>query len=79
MNAARHAHDARAEARSLRQLLERAVNLALAGQQLATSDLQGALALARITEFHAARTLTAIEREHERADITTPKEAAPCL
>ncbi len=68
MNTARHVADARADARRLREVIESLAILAGAGQLPAVSDLQAALALARITEFHAAR-----------AERSITEESLPCL
>lgn len=58
-----HVADARADARRLRQVLEELSNLAIAGQLPSASDMQAVLALARITEFHAARAERSITQE----------------
>lgn len=76
MNPARHAADARADARRLREVLERLTNLSLAGQTPSTSDMQTALALARITEFHTANAERSLE---PFSRSLTTQESTPCL
>lgn len=61
VNTARHIADARADARRLREVLEGLTNLSMAGQIPSASDLQTALALARITEFQTTRAARSME------------------
>lgn len=60
-NLAGNVADARADAGRLREVIETLSNLALAGQLPSASDMLAALALARITEFHAARAVRSLE------------------
>lgn len=74
VNAARHLADARADARRLREVLEGLTNLTLAGQSPSASDMQTALALARITEFQTTRAGRSMEDA-----VRAFEEPVPCL
>lgn len=76
MNAAIHIADARAEARCARMLIERVVGLVLAGQQPTQGDLQAALDVARITEFHAALAVRSLQGA---GHLAITEETLPCL
>lgn len=74
VNTARHVADARADARRLREVLEGLMNLSLAGQLPSVSDMQTALALARITEFQTTRAARSMEEA-----VRAFEEPMPCL
>lgn len=75
-NLAGHVSDARADARRMRQVIEDLSNLAIAGQLPSASDMQAALALARITEFHAALAVRSLE---DASHLVITEESMPCL
>ncbi len=77
MTAARRANDTRVEARRARELLEQLAARAAAGQAIEEREINHALQLVRITEYHAARTVLAFEQA--AGCTTTETEAAPCL
>jgi len=76
VNVAGHIANARADARRLRETIERLSNLAATGQLPSASDMQAALALARITEFHAAR---AVRSLRDAGHLVITEESTPCL
>lgn len=72
-NLRRRIADTSADARRLREVVER---MAGAAQPVAQSDLQALLALARITEFHAVRAARSVDDVDAIAFL---QESAPCL
>lgn len=79
MTAARHANDARVEAQRLRALLEQIHQRADAGQPIDKHDVNQALQLARITEYHVSRTMVAIDHGSARASDRPSPESSKCL
>jgi hypothetical protein len=72
-NTAGHVADVRANARRLREVLDGLTDLARSGQLPTVSDMQSALALARITEFHTTRAARSMENA-----VRTFEESMPC-